>query len=78
MATRATFVSTLGLVLAAIFIDTYWRVPTTKPALQRLWQSIKLPLITILFISIAVGWFYIRNYKLSGSWFRSGPQEWAA
>jgi hypothetical protein len=75
MATRATHASVLVVGLLSIVLH--------YSVVKRmcLWETVRrsiLPVSTVLAaVCVAVGWFYLRNYSLSGSWTRVAPQSWA-
>lgn len=71
MATRASFMVTLFIVLLAVMIaaqlhskGNFWR---------RLLPGIKVNAIIMTVVLVGIGWFYYHNYQLSGSPLRSRP-----
>lgn len=78
MATRATFITTALIVLFAIFVTAIIEKKETRGWSKKIWIAIKPTLITFCVVILTIGWFYYHNYKLSGHWYRSGPQNWVA
>ena len=76
MAARATFISALGLVFVAIIIAGL--IHTKGNFWQRSFKTVASIMLILALVSASIGWFYWHNQQISGSWYRSGPQNWVA
>lgn len=72
MATKASFIGTLLLVFLALLIGS---ILHTEKAVwwRRVLPAVKSGLIVVAVVAVGIGWFYARNYQLSGSPFRNRP-----
>jgi len=74
MASRATFIATLGLAMLAIATSIYlhrpqWSAKRKIGTIAAWWVG------TATIVIVSIGWFYLRNQEASGSWFRSRPKQ---
>jgi 4-amino-4-deoxy-L-arabinose transferase-like glycosyltransferase len=76
MASRATFVSVLGLSFGGLMAGAW--LHTKGSAWKRISRGVIYIVIIASLVLLATGWFYWRNVRASGQWYRSGPQNWAA
>lgn len=76
MASRASFVSCLLVVMLGVYAS--YLLDTKKITKQKILTGLKYPLFLLAIVVVGIGWFYLRNYRLSGNWHRSGPQSWVA
>lgn len=72
MATKASFIGTLPVVFVALLVGALLHNTQTK-IWQRILPAVKSVVIIVIVIAIGIGWFYARNYQLSGSPFRNRP-----
>jgi len=72
MSTRATYIVTLGVAMLAI-LAAYLIHRGTATVASRLTRTLGWWSATSVIIIAGIGWFYVRNYQASGSWFRSRP-----
>lgn len=72
LATKATFLPTLALVFVAVVASTivHRRDGVVRSALRGVGWCVPIGLVP----AAAIGWFYVRNLALSGSWVRSTPK----
>jgi 4-amino-4-deoxy-L-arabinose transferase-like glycosyltransferase len=76
MATKAPYVVVLAVSLLAIVFGAILHHPPSqlrRSIIKGLGVSFLLTFVSVL----AVGWFYYLNYKSSGSWFKSSPDDFA-
>jgi len=75
MATRASYISLLFISLLAIWLA--FLLHRKSSFLKNTLQAAVINSVIIGLIFITIGWFYIRNYHLSGSWARAtASQAW--
>jgi len=72
MSTRSTFAAPLGLALLALLAS--FLLHGTGSRARRFWQGVVSTAAIGAAVVAAIGWFYLRNQQLSGSWFRSRPK----
>jgi len=73
MATRAHFIVTLLILLAALVAAAL--IHGGGPVLGRLLRGGAAAVGVLAVTAAAIGWFYVRNVRLSGSW-TGGHPEW--
>jgi len=71
MATRSSFIGTLAVVLVSIVISAQLHAKGSR--LKRLFSAAAICAIIVAVLALGTGWFYARNYQLSGSIFRNRP-----
>jgi len=76
MSSRASFISSLGLAFVAIALGAYFH--GTQSFRKKTIDVAKKCLVVFAVVLIGIGWFYYRNYRLSGHWHRTAPQSWVA
>jgi uncharacterized protein (DUF486 family) len=75
MASRATHV---GVVVIGFFAICLHYLCLQRLGVKRsLLRSLAPIVLVVGVVVLTVGWFYYRNYTLSGSWTRVAPQSWA-
>jgi len=74
MASRATFIATLGLAMLAIATAIYLHRPEWS-ARRKIGTIAAWWVGTATIVIASIGWFYLRNQEASGSWFRSRPKQ---
>lgn len=71
MSSRASFISSFGLLLVSIVVGHLIHIKKHK-----IRKSALSLIMIIMFVLIGIGWFYNRNHNLSGDWHRSAPKSW--
>ncbi len=74
MSSRATFLATLVPSVFAVMVGVW--LNSSYSFKKRLQQGLTNASIIIIVVLSGIGWFYYRNYQISGNWYRSGPQDW--
>jgi 4-amino-4-deoxy-L-arabinose transferase-like glycosyltransferase len=73
MASKATYVVVLAINLITVIIAA---IMHRKGRLgRRIAYGAVLASVIALAVAVFIGWFYYRNYQLSGSWFKSSPDD---
>jgi hypothetical protein len=76
MASKVSFISVFALSLFAVPISVL--LHNNAKLVQKLLKSAALVTLILVVVTAGIGWFYYRNYQLSGSPHRTAPQSWAA
>lgn len=76
MASRASFISVLIIILAAIPLAVF--LNSKNGIKYKLKLSVLYNLLVLGVIGLGIGWFYKRNIQLSGNWTQSAPGDWPA
>ena len=74
MATRSTYIATLGLSMLALAAAYVMHRPDISLG-RRIGRIVGWWAATAVAVIGSIGWFYLRNFVASGSWFRSRPQQ---
>jgi len=77
MSSKATFMGVFALSPVTIFVGSFINAPQ-KTKLKEMLKGFGWIAIIVLVVLAGIGWFYYRNWSMSGLWYRSGPQSWAA
>lgn len=75
MMSRASFVSMLAIVVVSVFGAVIFN--SKDEIYVKLVKSMLYSLLVVAPGLIASGWFYWRNFQLSGDWSRSAPTTWS-
>lgn len=74
MATKATFIATLGLSLLGVMAGSIIHRKSKDGSSHALVKGATACLGVLAAVALSIGWFYYRNYLQSGSWFRAAPK----
>ncbi len=75
MASRATHIGIVLIGCSAVWLNY---LCVQRLGVKRSLQRSIVPIAVVLSaVVLTIGWFYWRNYTLSGSWTRVAPQSWA-
>lgn len=75
MASRASFISSLLIILIAVPTAVFLHNP--GGIWRKIRSSVFYNILVLAVIALGIGWFYRRNLQLSGNWTQSAPQSWA-
>lgn len=78
MLSRAAFISVLGISLLSLCVSYIIRAKERSQIVPSLFKGGIASAAVFILVVMASGWFYMRNYLASGSWSRSGSQDWVA
>jgi len=73
MSTRSTFVASFGLSMLALIAA--FAIHGSGSRARRGLTGVGIVAAIGAVTMAVIGWFYLRNYQLSGSWFRSRPKQ---
>lgn len=73
MLTRASFISVLAVIILAIF--SAFILHGRNRLVIRFGQGVLMSALIMVAVLLSSGWFYARNFELSGNFFKSSPPE---